>query len=114
MARNLIQGTYYRLSHTDVRSLLLPQWFSPVFFVFSVGRDPFSFQLGAGQVIKGWDQGLTDMCVGEKRVLTIPPQLAYGEQGAGNVIPPGNLLFIKSTFILLYNGPLFCMQQVLL
>ena len=54
------------------------------------------------------------MCVGEKRVLTIPPQLAYGEQGAGNVIPPGNLLFIKSTFILLYNGPLFCMQQVLL
>ena len=55
-----------------------------------MGRDPFSFQLGAGQVIKGWDQGLTGMCVGEKRQLTIPSQLAYGDQGAGNVIPPGN------------------------
>merc|ERR1712116_51150 len=58
----------------------------------SLGRDPFSFQLGAGQVIKGWDQGLTDMCIGEKRTLTIPPQLGYGDQGAGNVIPPGATL----------------------
>jgi len=61
-------------------------------FDSSVGRDPFSFQLGAGQVIKGWDQGLTGMCVGEKRQLTIPSQLAYGDQGAGNVIPPGATL----------------------
>ncbi|XP_056011694.1 uncharacterized protein LOC125680793 isoform X2 [Ostrea edulis] len=44
---------------------------------------PFSFQLGIGQVIKGWDQGLLDMCIGEKRKLTIPSHLGYGEQGAG-------------------------------
>lgn len=52
---------------------------------------PFTFQLGVGQVIKGWDQGLADMCVGEKRKLIIPPHLGYGKQGAGNVIPGGNL-----------------------
>jgi len=45
--------------------------------------------LGVGQVIKGWDLGLTKMCVGEKRRLTIPASLAYGDRGAGNVIPGG-------------------------
>ncbi|KAK6172069.1 hypothetical protein SNE40_018030 [Patella caerulea] len=55
---------------------------------------PFSFQLGVGQVIKGWDQGLTEMCVGEKRKLVIPSHLGYGESGAGESIPPNaNLLF---------------------
>ncbi|XP_050308885.1 FK506-binding protein 2 [Anthonomus grandis grandis] len=62
-------------------------------FDSSMDRDqPFTFQLGVGQVIKGWDQGLVDMCVGEKRKLTIPPQLAYGDRGAGNVIPGGATL----------------------
>ncbi|CAG9864659.1 unnamed protein product [Phyllotreta striolata] len=57
-------------------------------FDSSLDRDqPFSFQLGVGQVIKGWDQGLVDMCVGEKRKLVIPPHLGYGDKGAGNVIP---------------------------
>lgn len=49
-------------------------------FIFSYSRnDPFKFQLGIGQVIKGWDQGLLDMCIGEKRKLTIPPHLGYGK-----------------------------------
>ena len=50
--------------------------------------EPFVFQLGSGQVIPGWDVGLAGMTVGESRRLVIPPDLAYGERGAGDVIPP--------------------------
>ena len=59
------------------------------------GRDPFTFTLGVGSVIKGWDQGVKDMKVGGKRKLTIPPELAYGDRGAGNVIPPGATLIFE-------------------
>lgn len=57
-------------------------------FDSSVGRAPFSLTLGAGQVIKGWEEGLLGMKVGEKRKLTIPSDLAYGKSGYPGVIPP--------------------------
>jgi FKBP-type peptidyl-prolyl cis-trans isomerase FkpA len=55
----------------------------------------FSFMLGAGRVIRGWDQGVAGMNVGETRELTIAPEMAYGERGAGNVIPPGATLVFE-------------------
>lgn len=58
-------------------------------------NQPFSFALGTGQVIKGWDQGVLGMKVGEKRKLTIAPELAYGEAGSGDSIPPNAKLIFE-------------------
>jgi FKBP-type peptidyl-prolyl cis-trans isomerase FkpA len=56
---------------------------------------PFSFGLGQGQVIRGWDEGVQGMKVGGTRVLTIPPEMGYGGRGAGGVIPPNATLVFE-------------------
>ena len=58
-------------------------------------RDPFKFDLGAGMVIRGWDEGVQGMQVGGTRVLRIPPELGYGARGAGGVIPPNATLVFE-------------------
>lgn len=55
-------------------------------------NDPFTFKLGAGQVIQGWDQGVAGMRVGGVRTLTIPSDMGYGRRGAGSAIPPDSVL----------------------
>jgi FKBP-type peptidyl-prolyl cis-trans isomerase len=64
-------------------------------FDSSVGGDPFSFRLGAGEVIEGWDRGVAGMKVGGKRKLTLSPELGYGARGAPPAIPPNATLVFE-------------------
>ncbi|KAF9919379.1 FK506-binding protein 2A [Lobosporangium transversale] len=70
-------------------------WSNGKQFDTSIGRGPFTFNLGEGSVIQGWDQGLRGMCVGEKRKLIIPSDLAYGDRAAGAHIPANSALVFE-------------------
>jgi len=67
--------------------------------------EPFKFQIGVGQVIKGWEEGVLGMCIGEKRRLIVPPELGYGKQGAGDIIPPDATLFFDVELVGAEEGP---------
>merc|ERR1711872_170618 len=67
--------------------------------------EPFKFQIGVGQVIKGWEEGVLGMCVGEKRKLIVPPALGYGDQGAGDIIPGGATLHFDVELMGIEEGP---------
>ena len=95
--KDLKQGTGVIAKLGDVVSVHYTGWLTDgKKFDSSVDRgEPFSFKLGAGHVIQGWDQGVAGMKVGGKRKLTIPPQLGYGDRGAGGVIPPNAVLVFE-------------------
>ena len=80
-------------------------WATQAAFDSSWGRAPFAVEVGAGSVIEGWDQGLVGMRVGGRRLLIIPPELGYGERGAGGDIPPNDTLVFVVDAVDVAGGP---------
>ena len=74
--------------------------------------EPFKFQIGVGQVIQGWEEGVLGMCVGEKRKLIVPPDLGYGDQGAGDIIPGGATLYFEVELIEILECPKELIQGI--
>ncbi len=94
---DLVEGSGQQAKDGDTAVVHYTGWLEDgTKFDSSVDRgEPFSFRLGAGRVIKGWDEGVVGMHVGTKRKLTIPSHLGYGERGAGGVIPPDATLIFE-------------------
>ena len=95
--KDLIVGTGVRAKSGDTAFVHYTGWLEDgTQFDSSVDRGvPLEFVIGAGQVIKGWDEGVASMNVGGKRELTIPPELAYGDRSVGGVIPAGSTLIFE-------------------
>jgi len=94
---DLVVGTGAEAKNGDRVSVHYTGWLEDG-LKFDSSRDrnqPFAFVLGQGLVIQGWDKGVLGMKVGGKRKLTIPPEMGYGERGAGNIIPPNATLVFE-------------------
>jgi len=103
--RDLVVGTGPAAQPGDVVRVNYTGWLEDgTKFDSSYDRgQPFQFGLGQGQVIKGWDEGVVGMQVGGKRRLVIPPDLGYGPQGAGNLIPPNSILIFEVELLAIAN-----------
>jgi peptidylprolyl isomerase len=96
VSRDLVTGDGQEIQAGDTADVQYVgvSWSTGVEFdsSWSRGARPFSFPVGAGRVIAGWDEGVTGMRAGGRRLLVIPPHLGYGDRGAGDVIAPGETL----------------------
>ncbi|KAB2075324.1 hypothetical protein ES319_A07G215200v1 [Gossypium barbadense] len=97
---------HYRVCWLQLDILFLGKLTDGTVFDSSFERgDPIEFELGSGQVIKGWDQGLLGMCVGEKRKLKIPAKLGYGDHGSPPKIPGGATLVFDTELVAVNGKP---------
>jgi hypothetical protein len=96
IVKDVVKGTGPAVKKGDSVTVNYTGWLTNgTMFDSSIGRQPFPFVVGAGNVIAGWDNGLVGMQVGGKRILVIPPAMGYGAQGAAPVIPPNAVLVFE-------------------